>query len=139
MLVCLVTVVLGTLAGSPTPPAMVRVGQSPTLPTRLAAADLIIVDGTVRTMDPARPQHMALANGRALALAGVTAASKDPPGGLIVRDPRTGEPTGVLKDAAMVLVERVIPGASFEDRLATARAATAHAARLGVTSVQDMS
>src|SRR5205085_2379576 len=50
-----------------------------------------------------------------------------------------GEPTGILKDAAMGLVERVIPEPSFEERLAAARAATEHAARYGVTSVQDMS
>ena len=83
--------------------------------------------------------HMALANSFALRLAGVTRETKDPPGGLIVRDPQTGEPTGVLKDAAMSFVYSKIPEPSFEEKLAAARAATAHAARLGVTSVQDMS
>jgi len=83
--------------------------------------------------------HMALANSLALKLAGVTRQTPDPPGGLIVRDPKTGEPTGVLKDAAMSYVWKVIPESSFEEKLAAARAATDHAARLGVTSVQDMS
>ncbi|MBA3442689.1 MAG: amidohydrolase [Pyrinomonadaceae bacterium] len=83
--------------------------------------------------------HMALANSVALKLAGVTRETKDPPGGLIVRDPKTGEPTGVLKDAAMSFVNKVIPESSVEEKLAAARAATEHAARLGVTSVQDMS
>jgi len=83
--------------------------------------------------------HMALANSYALQLAGVTRETKDPPGGLIVRDPQTGEPTGILKDAAMDFVSRVIPPKSFEEKLAAARAATDHAASLGVTSVQDMS
>ncbi len=83
--------------------------------------------------------HMALANSLALKLAGVTRATKDPPGGLIVRDQRTGEPTGILKDAAMNLVWKVIPEPSFEEKLAAARAATNQAAGLGVTSVQDMS
>ncbi|HLA12270.1 MAG TPA: amidohydrolase [Pyrinomonadaceae bacterium] len=83
--------------------------------------------------------HMALANSVALKLAGVTRQTLDPPGGLVVRDPKTGEPTGVLKDAAMGFVTKVIPPASFEEKLAAARAATEHAARLGVTSVQDMS
>ncbi len=83
--------------------------------------------------------HMALANSLALELAGVTRQTLDPPGGLIVRDPRSGEPTGVLKDAAMSHVWKVIPDSSFEEKLAAARAATEHAARLGVTSVQDMS
>jgi len=83
--------------------------------------------------------HMAPANTLALKLAGVTRESESPAGGLIVRDPKTGEPTGLLKDAAMGLVFRAIPDATFEEKLAAARAATAHAARLGVTSVQDMS
>jgi len=82
--------------------------------------------------------HMALANTVALKRAGVTRGTKDPPGGLIVRDER-GEPTGILKDAAMGLVEGVIPSPSLAEKLAAARAATEHAARLGVTSVQDMS
>jgi hypothetical protein len=83
--------------------------------------------------------HMALANSYALKLAGVTRDTPDPPGGQIVRDPRTGEPTGVLKDAAMSYVWKVAPEASFEEKLEAARAATAHAAAHGVTSVQDMS
>lgn len=83
--------------------------------------------------------HMALANSLALKLAGVTRETKDPPGGLIVRDPKTGEPTGVLKDAAMSYVYKVIPDSSFDEKLIAARAATLHAAQNGVTSVQDMS
>jgi len=83
--------------------------------------------------------HMALANSLALKLAGVTRETKDPPGGLIVRDAKSGEPTGILKDAAMSFVYQKIPAPSFEEKLSAARAATEHAARLGVTSVQDMS
>ena len=83
--------------------------------------------------------HMALANSVALKLAGVTKATKDPDGGVIVRDPKTGEPTGILKDAAQSFVWKVIPAPSFEEKLSAARAATNHAASLGVTSVQDMS
>jgi predicted amidohydrolase YtcJ len=82
--------------------------------------------------------HMALANSLALRLAGVTRQTADPPGGVIVRD-KSGEPTGVLKDAAQSFVWKVAPPASFADRLEAARAATNYAASLGVTSVQDMS
>jgi predicted amidohydrolase YtcJ len=106
----------------------------------LPAKELIdpVTPGTavfVRRLDG----HMALANSLALRLAGVTRESKDPPGGLIVRDPKTGEATGLLKDAAMSLVYKIIPPASFEEKLAAARAATEYAAGFGVTSVQDMS
>jgi hypothetical protein len=83
--------------------------------------------------------HMALANSLALRLAGVTRQTLDPTGGVIVRDPKTGEPTGILKDAAQSFVWKVIPESSFEEKLTAARAATNHAASLGVTSVQDMS
>jgi predicted amidohydrolase YtcJ len=81
--------------------------------------------------------HMALANGVALRLAGITRETPTPPGGEIVHDAR-GEPTGILKDAAMGLVQRVIPPASREARLRTIRAGLRHAASLGLTSVQDM-
>ncbi|HKS08307.1 MAG TPA: amidohydrolase [Pyrinomonadaceae bacterium] len=82
--------------------------------------------------------HMALANSLALKLAGVTNQTLDPPGGVIVRD-KSGEPTGVLKDAAQSFVWKVIPEATFDEKLAAARAASNYAAKLGVTSTQDVS
>ena len=82
--------------------------------------------------------HMALANSVALKLAGVTRQTLDPPGGVIVRD-KNGEPTGVLKDAAMSFVWKVKPPSTFAEKLEAARAATNHAAKLGVTSIQDVS
>jgi len=81
--------------------------------------------------------HMALANSAALRLAGVTAQATEPPGGMIVRD-ANGNPTGALKDAAMELVNKVIPPLSHEQRLKAVKRALAHAASLGVTSVQHM-
>jgi predicted amidohydrolase YtcJ len=82
--------------------------------------------------------HMALANSLALRLAHITRSTPDPPGGTIVRDAR-GEPAGVLKDAAMDPVERVIPAPSPEEMAGAIRAAMREAAEHGVTSVQDMS
>ena len=82
--------------------------------------------------------HMVLANSVALKMGGVTRDTPDPPGGTIVRD-ANGEPTGVLKDAAQSFVDRVIPSASTDDRVAAARAGLAEAARFGVTAFVDMS
>ncbi|MBZ5706300.1 MAG: amidohydrolase [Acidobacteriia bacterium] len=81
--------------------------------------------------------HMALANSVALRLAGVTAQTPDPPGGVIVRDAQ-GNPTGALKDAATDLVDKVIPNLSHEQRVHAVKRALAYAASLGVTSVQHM-
>src|SRR5206468_5370046 len=82
--------------------------------------------------------HMALANSLAMKMAGVDKNTKDVQGGLIVRDPN-GNPTGIFKDSAMSLIERVVPDATFDQKLEFAQAASEHAASLGVTSVQDMS
>ena len=81
--------------------------------------------------------HMALANSVTLRLAGITAQTPDPPGGVIVRDAQ-GNPTGALKDAAMDYVYKVIPPLSHEQRSRAVKRALAHAASLGVTSVQHM-
>ena len=82
--------------------------------------------------------HMALANGKALALAGITRDTPDPEGGTIVHDLRTGEPTGVLKDEAMALVSRVMPDPSPEALDEALDRAMTHALSLGVTQVHDV-
>ena len=102
-----------------------------------------------RLVDPVTPEHplfvtrldghVALANSLALRLAGITAATPDPPGGEIQREPGTGEPTGILKDSALDLVKRVIPPPPAAEQRRAMEAALQYAARNGVTSVQDMS
>jgi predicted amidohydrolase YtcJ len=82
-------------------------------------------------------EHMSLANSAALRLAGVTAKTPDPPGGLVVRD-AAGEPTGILKDAAQSYVYKVVPALTRDQRVRTLNRALSHMAALGVTSVQDM-
>ena len=84
-------------------------------------------------------KHMVFVNSLALSLAGITRDTNDPPGGMIARDPQTGEPTGILKDEAMNLVMRHIPEPSISKKEKAAEAAMAHARKLGVTSVHDMS
>jgi predicted amidohydrolase YtcJ len=81
--------------------------------------------------------HLGLANSLALRMAGVTAQTPDPAGGVIVRDAQ-GDPTGILKDAAKELMLKIIPPLSHEQRVRVVKRALAHAASLGVTSVQNM-
>ena len=83
--------------------------------------------------------HMALANSHTLRLAGITKETKDPPGGSIVRDVKTGEPTGILKDEAMSMVQRIAPDPTEAEMMEAAKLALAEARRLGVTSIQDVS
>jgi len=82
--------------------------------------------------------HMVLANSLALKLAGITKDTLSPEGGEILKDPETGEPTGILKDAAMDLVMRHIPEPSIKEKIKAAEVALRHAAEKGVTSVHDM-
>ena len=81
--------------------------------------------------------HTGWANTKALQLAGITRRTPNPPHGTIVKDPVTGEPTGVLKEGAQALVRKVMPTPSRDERLAALRAAIAEAQRLGVTSVHN--
>ncbi len=83
--------------------------------------------------------HIALANSLALKLAGITRETPNPQGGEIVKDPRTGEPTGILKDNAQSLVSAVIPAPTREQLKQAIKTAIRHANSLGVTSIQDNS
>jgi len=82
--------------------------------------------------------HMVLANSLALKMGGVTKDTPVPSGGEIHKDPATGEPTGILKDAAMDLVMSHIPKSSLKEKLKAAEAALKLARELGVTSIHDM-
>lgn len=84
--------------------------------------------------------HQALVNSAALKLAGIDRhGPADPAGGRIDRHPRTGEPTGILRDEAMTLVARLIPVPSEEQKDKALLAAMREANRYGVTMIHDMS
>ena len=84
--------------------------------------------------------HVAVVNSQALKIAGITRDTPDPPGGHIVRDPATGEPTGMLEeDAAMNLVYDRVPPFSEAQRLRAFALVMDEASQNGVTSLQDNS
>lgn len=82
--------------------------------------------------------HMALANTAALKLARITADSKDLAGGVIGRLADGKTPSGVLKDNAMDLVDKLIPEPADDEIAEAISASLKAAAEVGVTSVQDM-
>jgi predicted amidohydrolase YtcJ len=81
--------------------------------------------------------HSGWANSKALALAGITKDTPNPPRGEIVKDPRTGEPTGALKESATSLVEAKIPPATAEQRYAALLRALKLLNSQGLTAAQD--
>ncbi|MGV7209363.1 amidohydrolase [Oxalobacteraceae bacterium A2-2] len=80
--------------------------------------------------------HAIWANSRALALAGITRDTADPQGGKIERD-AAGNPSGVLVDAAMGLLNRVVPAPTEAESRAALSGALAYLSRVGLTSVHD--
>jgi predicted amidohydrolase YtcJ len=81
--------------------------------------------------------HTYWANSKALALAGITRETPDPPNGTIVRDPKTGEATGALKEEAQNLVAKVLPKQTRAEKLAALRAGMKWANENGITRVHS--
>jgi len=84
--------------------------------------------------------HCTLVNSYVLRASGITKETPNPPGGVIVKDPATGEPTGILHEKAMDLIQR--PSLSAEESLELDKRAVLlalkEANRCGVTSVHDL-
>ena len=79
--------------------------------------------------------HSAWVNSKALEIAGINSNTDSGTDGVVVLDPDTGEPTGTLHDAAMLLVKNLLPEMTEEHRLDSIRAALTMAHKLGVTAV----
>jgi predicted amidohydrolase YtcJ len=82
--------------------------------------------------------HAAWASSKALSIAGITRETPNPQNGVIVRDPQTGEATGVLKEAAQDLVSKVVPGATRGEKLLALRAGMKWANQHGITRVHSV-
>ncbi len=80
--------------------------------------------------------HAAVVNTRALELAGITRDTPNPQGGEIEHD-SAGEPTGLLRETAMSLVNAVIPPPTPAEFEAAVLAAAKICLRLGVTSITE--
>jgi predicted amidohydrolase YtcJ len=103
------------------------------LPNR-ASLDPIVPDRPVFL--PNRDHHSAWVNSRALGQAGITADTADPPGGRIERG-WDGEPTGVLHESAMRLVEDMVPPTDVGELRRALLLAQTYLHSLGVTAWQD--
>jgi predicted amidohydrolase YtcJ len=82
--------------------------------------------------------HIGVANTRALQLASITVASREPAGGKIDRD-EGGTPNGILRETARDAVRAVIPKPTHEQRRQAIELALADLASHGITSAQDNS
>jgi len=94
-------------------------------------------------LDPVSPNHpvlisaphVSILNSAGLRVAGITRDTKDPAGGEIVRDPETGEPTGVLLERAQSLVQGFLPPVTDAMRDEALARAMAEYNRSGLTSI----
>ncbi len=83
--------------------------------------------------------HSVWVNSKALAIAGVTKATPDPPYGRIEREPATGEPSGTLREDAAALVSKFLPAHSAKEYADGLRHALKVANRFGLTSLVEAS
>ena len=107
-----------------------------TLPTR---ADIDAVTAGHPAVFSRTDGHIVVANSAALAAAGITSKTPDPPGAKIDRD-ASGEPTGIVREGpALAIIYKVIPRPTSEERRQALEVAISNASAHGVTSVQDFS
>lgn len=107
--------------------------SEPAFPTA-TDLDALVSDHPVAIEDKSR--HATWVNSRALAMAGITAATPDPPGGEILRN-ASGEPTGILLETAADLVHQVIPESDLDTMVHALRHGMVQAQALGLTGFHD--
>jgi len=83
--------------------------------------------------------HVALVNSKTLRMVRIWSSTEDPPGGEILKDPRTGNTTGILKDRAIDLVEQFLPEIPKDSIRQVLEQHIQQAVKLGITSLQDKS
>ncbi|MBI1732831.1 MAG: amidohydrolase [Gammaproteobacteria bacterium] len=83
--------------------------------------------------------HNAWVNSTALRRAGVTKDTPNPPKGVFMRDPKTGEPSGTVRETAQEPFTKLLPQPTLEQRAQALRTALAHLNALGITSFIDAS
>ena len=81
--------------------------------------------------------HTYWVNSKALSMAGVNKNTPDPVNGSIVRDAKTGEPTGALKEDADTVVRKIIPKVGEVDKLRALRSGMKWANQNGITRVHS--
>ncbi|UCC41356.1 MAG: amidohydrolase [Candidatus Aminicenantes bacterium] len=81
--------------------------------------------------------HAAWVNDKALKLAGITKDTSDPPGGKIIKNPETGEPTGILIEKAQDLISKLFPAETYDSKKADIKLSIRTALSLGLTEVHD--
>ncbi len=79
--------------------------------------------------------HAAWVNSKAMEIVGLNRDTPNPPAGIIEHDPETGEPSGTLRDAAMLLVKNKLPTLTLEQEMDRVRAGMALAHSVGITAV----
>jgi predicted amidohydrolase YtcJ len=99
--------------------------------------DLDAVSKDVPVLAIHQSGHLATVNSKALELAGITASSKDPQGGVIRRRPGTQEPDGVLEETAFFILLGALPKFSAADQEAIAKAGQDLYQRFGFTTAQE--
>ncbi len=103
------------------------------LPTRW---DLDAIAPSTPVFAVSKDMHSGWANSLALQMSGVVAGSPDPVGGEIVRDPQTGEPTGLLRESAVAPLYAAVPPPTEEQCEAALAEAMSIAASRGLTGIQ---